>query len=137
MRKTDFCLCKNKDTNQLCSNCTADQRLCFRYSVLVQSLFFLNPKFQASSLLLYRLVCVRARRKPGRPVFSHHSSSCCLAAPAAKQLRRNGNFSSICGVFSFNLWGFPLTARGLVSVVIFCYSCRIIKQLKTETRRAL
>ena len=32
MRKPDFCLCKNKDADQLCSNCTADQRLCFRYS---------------------------------------------------------------------------------------------------------
>ena len=33
MRKPDFCLCENKDTDQLCSNCTADQRLCFRYTV--------------------------------------------------------------------------------------------------------
>ena len=30
MRKTDFWLCKNKDADQLCSHCTADQRLCFR-----------------------------------------------------------------------------------------------------------
>ena len=29
MRKPDFCLCENKDADQLCSNCTADQRLCF------------------------------------------------------------------------------------------------------------
>ena len=32
MRKPDFCICKNKGTDQLCSNCTADQPLCFRYS---------------------------------------------------------------------------------------------------------
>ena len=32
MRKPDFCLCKNKDADQLCSNCTADQRICFRCS---------------------------------------------------------------------------------------------------------
>ena len=32
MRKPDFCLCENKDADQLCSNCTADQRLCFRDS---------------------------------------------------------------------------------------------------------
>ena len=32
MRKPDFCSCENKDADQLCSNCTADQRLCFRYS---------------------------------------------------------------------------------------------------------
>ena len=32
MEKPDFCLCENKDADQLCSNCTADQRLCFRYT---------------------------------------------------------------------------------------------------------
>ena len=30
MRKPDVCICENKDADQLCSNCTADQRLCFR-----------------------------------------------------------------------------------------------------------
>ena len=30
MRKRDFCQCKNKGADQLCSNCKADQRLCFR-----------------------------------------------------------------------------------------------------------
>ena len=32
MRKPDFCLCKNKDADKQCSNCTADQCLCFCYS---------------------------------------------------------------------------------------------------------
>ena len=32
MRKPDFCICENKGADQLCSNCTADQHLCFRYS---------------------------------------------------------------------------------------------------------
>ena len=43
---------------------------------IVQFLFFLNPKFQASSLLLtlYRPVCVRPGRKPRRLVFSHRGS---------------------------------------------------------------
>ena len=31
LRKPDFSLCENKDADQLCSNCTADQHLCFRY----------------------------------------------------------------------------------------------------------
>ena len=31
MRKQNFCPCKNKGAEQLCSNCTAYQRLCFRY----------------------------------------------------------------------------------------------------------
>ena len=30
MRKPTICICKNKDADQLCSNCTADQCLCFR-----------------------------------------------------------------------------------------------------------
>ena len=43
----------------------ADQRLCFRYFI-VQSHYFLNPKFQASSYLLFLhiLVCVGPCLKP-------------------------------------------------------------------------
>ena len=32
MRKQAFCICENKVADQLSSNCTADQRLCFRYT---------------------------------------------------------------------------------------------------------
>ena len=31
MRKPAFCICENKGADQLRSNCTADQHLCFRY----------------------------------------------------------------------------------------------------------
>ena len=31
MRKPTFCICENKDADQLRGNCAADQRLCFRY----------------------------------------------------------------------------------------------------------
>ena len=31
MRKLDFCLYENKDTDQLCSYCTVDLCLCFRF----------------------------------------------------------------------------------------------------------
>ena len=43
---------------------------------IVQSLYFLNPKFQASSHLmsLYSLVCVGPGRKPRRAVFSKRGS---------------------------------------------------------------
>ena len=43
---------------------------------VVQFLFFLNPKFQASNLLLrlYRPVCVTPGLKSGRPVLWHRSS---------------------------------------------------------------
>ena len=43
---------------------------------IVQSLFYLNPKFQASAhlLSLCSLVCVGPGRKPRRPVFSQRGS---------------------------------------------------------------
>ena len=58
-RTSEICLCENEGADQLCSDCTADQRLCFRY--IVQSFPFSNTKFQASSLSprLYSPVCVR------------------------------------------------------------------------------
>ena len=31
LKRPDFCICKNKDADQLPSNHEADQRLCFRY----------------------------------------------------------------------------------------------------------
>ena len=45
-------------------------------ALIVRSLYFLNPKFQASShlLWLYSPVCVGPRRKPRRPVFSKRGS---------------------------------------------------------------
>ena len=74
MRKTTFCICENKDADQLRGNREADQRLCFRYihTLVVRSLYFLYPKFEASSHLvqLYSLVCVGPGRKPER-WFSH------------------------------------------------------------------
>ena len=51
MRKPTFCIWENKDADQLRGNPEADQRLCFRYTV--QSLYFLNLKFPASSHLLW------------------------------------------------------------------------------------
>ena len=45
---------------------------------IVQSLFYRNPKLQASSpfLWLYSPVCVGPARKPRSPVFSQQGSSC-------------------------------------------------------------
>ena len=56
VRKPDICICENKDADQLRGNATR----------IVQFLYFLNPKFPASSYLLwlYSLVCVRPGRKP-------------------------------------------------------------------------
>ena len=65
MRNLDFCICENKDADQLRGYREADQRLVFAIRI-VQSLFYLNLKFQASSHLqwLYSPVCVGPGRKP-------------------------------------------------------------------------
>ena len=66
-------------------------------TLIVQSLFYLNPKSQDSShlLWLYSPVCVRPGRKPRRPVFSQRGSYVCGIVSdkpskiAAKTLARN------------------------------------------------
>ena len=45
--KTDFCICENKDADQLRGNREADQRLCFRYT---DSTIPLLSKSEISSL---------------------------------------------------------------------------------------
>ena len=48
VRKPAFCICENKDADQLRGNREADQRLCFRYT---DSTIHLLPKYEISSLL--------------------------------------------------------------------------------------
>ena len=47
MRKPAFCICENKDADQLRGNREADQRLCFRY---IDSMIPLLSKSEISSL---------------------------------------------------------------------------------------
>ena len=47
MRNPDFCICENKDADQLRGNREADQRLCFRYS---DSMILLLSKSKISRL---------------------------------------------------------------------------------------
>ena len=47
MRKPAFCICENKDADQLRGNREADQRLCFRFT---DSTVPLLPKSEISSL---------------------------------------------------------------------------------------
>ena len=71
IRKPDFCICENEDADQL------PLIRAFVFAIrIVQSLYYLNPKFQASNHLLsqYSLVCVGPGRKPQRPVFSQRGS---------------------------------------------------------------
>ena len=75
MRNPFFAYAKTKKqfsfavTAKLISACVFATRI-------VQSLYFLNPKYQASGhlLWLYRLVCVGPGGKPRRPVFSQRGS---------------------------------------------------------------
>ena len=50
MIKPAFCICKNKDSDQLHSNCAADQRLCFSY---FHSTIPLLPKSKISILAIF------------------------------------------------------------------------------------
>ena len=74
MRKSAFCICQNKDADQLRGNRKADQRLCFRY---IDSTIPLFSKSSSHLLLPYSLVCVGPGRKPRRPVFSQRGSYVC------------------------------------------------------------
>ena len=47
MRKPAFCICENKDADQLRNDHEADQRLCFRYT---DSTIPLHPKSEISIL---------------------------------------------------------------------------------------
>ena len=73
VRKPDFCICENKDADQLRGKLIS----AFVFATwIVHSLFFLNPKFQACSnlLWLYSPVCVGPGRKSRRLVFSQRGS---------------------------------------------------------------
>ena len=81
MRKPAFCICENKDADQLRSYALI---IAFVFAIrIVQSLFYLNPKFQASShlLWLYRPVCVGPGRKPRRPVLILTTRLLCRDGP--------------------------------------------------------
>ena len=76
VRKPTFCICENKDADQLRGYREADQ--CFVFDTkIVQPLYFLNTKFQTSRhlLWLYSLVCIGPGRKLRSPVFSQRDSN--------------------------------------------------------------
>ena len=74
MRKPTFCICENKDPDQLRGTAKLISAFVFATRI-VQSLFFLNPKFQISSHLLWLCssVCVGPGRKPDN-WFSHDAA---------------------------------------------------------------
>ena len=75
VRKRAFAYAKTK--TQISCAVTAQLNSAFVFAIrTVQSLFYLNPKFQASShlLWLYSSVCVGPSRKTRKPVFSQRGS---------------------------------------------------------------
>ena len=54
-----FCLCENKDADQLCSNCTADQHLCFRFMASIIPLLHKSEilRFHHSSVIVHAGLC--------------------------------------------------------------------------------
>ena len=76
VRKLAFCIFKNKDADQLRSDCAADQRLCFRYT---GSTIPLLPESEISSLYLSSMVVqpglCRTRSENPEDEFSHKRGS--------------------------------------------------------------
>ena len=67
MRKPAFCICENKDADQLRGNREADQRLCFRYT---DSTVPLLPRSEISSLYPFSVAV-----QPGLcPTWSHNEA---------------------------------------------------------------
>ena len=77
MRKPAFCICENKDADQLRSSCAADQCLCFCYMDSTMTLLSKSKISSLKLLWLCSLVCVGPGRKPRRPVFSQRGSFYC------------------------------------------------------------
>ena len=104
MRKPTFCICENKGADQLRSFAeTAKLISTFVFATrIVQSLFFLSPKFHASShlLCLYSSVCVRPVQKP----------HCWLSLDAAHISMLLG-LSSVLSSTMFKLSFWPMTVN--------------------------
>ena len=83
VRKPAFCICVNKDADQLRGH-DADQRLCFRCTDS-KSLYFLNPKFQATSFFVdvQPRLCGTRLKKPNtgflttRLIYFHYRQAIC------------------------------------------------------------
>ena len=75
MRKPDFCICENKDADQLRGNREADQRLCFRY---LDSMIPLLSKSEISSLwpssIAVQPGLCRTRSKTPKTGFSYDAA---------------------------------------------------------------
>ena len=129
MRKPDFCLCESKGADQLCSNCEADQPLCFRYRdstvpLLSKSKNFQplaifcdcigwfvsdlvgNPEDPFSRVAAHIILCRKPRRQSSC-VSSHcHDCKCrkhCINALSTTQYLHRAMISSTSHFYSYPL----------------------------------
>ena len=75
MRKLDFCLCENKGADQLCSNCEAEQGLCFLYSDSIIPLLLIakiSSLWPASVIVQAGLYCTWSKKNKDQ--FSHYGA---------------------------------------------------------------
>ena len=76
MKKPDFCICENKDEDQLRGNRKADQRLCFRYTdstIPLVSKSIISSLYP-SSAAVQPCLCRTWSETMGGPVFSQRGS---------------------------------------------------------------
>ena len=114
MRKPAFSICENKDADQL----RGKRISAFVFATrLVQSLYFLNRKFQASShlLWLYSLFYVGPGRKP-RNRFSHNEAHVTIAKETHHPYHLDG-FSTFNFKLSSHLSYSP-SKSGVVSLIL-------------------
>ena len=140
MRKPAFCICENKDADQL-RGVTAKLISAFVFTTrIVQSLYFLNPKFQASShlLWLYSPVCVGHGRKPRRPVFTQPGSIECAICISDLKMLDCTKFSLTAVKFCHRekikkiqtiFWQVRFTVSKLLNLCIELYSLKQIFSL--------
>ena len=95
MRKPTICIFENKDADQFCGSCTADQRLCFRHMDSTIPL-----------LLISKVLCCDYCRKPKLLVFS-----CTLSFTKLKFMYKvKLCFSFICSIIFYLISLFLLFA---------------------------
>ena len=149
MRKPDFSICENKDADQLRGNQVSVKLIsAFVFATqIVQSIYFLNPKFQASSYLLWShsRVCVGPGLKPRRPVFSQRGSNVLYILPDIIQISNLKlivlrNHAAICiqvsNVCSFTRPTFQVSIYRTIGPLVFCTNtCKVCTFVASDLGR--
>ena len=89
MKNPALCICNNKGTDQLCSNCTADQCLCFHLIGTCSSIPFILSKSEISNLLPSSVVVqpglCQTWLEPWKAIFLHDAAHLTALNPSLKQ----------------------------------------------------